>query len=79
MKLALTALVVAILFAASASHAKAAEPKQGKDVAACDKEGDAAVAKAKLKHPLDATKVKQDAFNACMASRAHPGGKVRAK
>jgi hypothetical protein len=86
MKLPITALIAAILFAASA-YVKAAESKSDKDAQACDKVGEAAgdeaVKKVTVKHPLDVVKVKakakQDAFNACLAARAHSGGKDRAK
>jgi hypothetical protein len=68
-----------LLFAFVALSALAAESKHDKDVRECGKEGDAAVASAKLKHPLDATKVKRDAENKCLHSRGYASGKIRAK
>ena len=53
--------------------AYAAESKSDKDIRECKK------APPIMKHPADLKKAKQDAFNTCMAARAHPGGKVRGK
>jgi hypothetical protein len=82
MKLYFIALIAFI-----ALSAFAAESKPDKDAQACDRVGEAAgdeaVRKVTVKHPLDVVKVKakakQDAFNACLAARAHSGGKARAK
>lgn len=50
-----------------------AESKHDKDVRECRR------APLVMKHPADLKKARQDAFNACMAARAHPGGKIRGK
>lgn len=63
--------ILALALVALPVHA--AESKQAKDVRECRK------APPVMKHPGDLKKAKQDAFNACMAARAHPGGKVRGK
>jgi hypothetical protein len=63
--------LLAVLFA---STAFAAESKHEKDLRKCDAEGDAAVAKAKVTHPLEVVKIKRDAKNSCIKSRA-----IRAK
>lgn len=62
-----------LLFAFIALSAFAAESKHDKDVRECRK------APPVMKHPGDLKKAKVEAFNACMAARAHPGGKIRAK
>lgn len=68
MKTLFTIAFIALFGYAAYVHA---ETKQDtKDKAQCSKEGDAAVAATKLNHPLDATKVKQDAINSCMRSLA---------
>lgn len=72
MRVATLLLVFAILSSFLAPFVFAAESKRDKDARGCRKEGDAAVAAAKLKHPLDATKVKRDAFNKCMSARTAP-------
>jgi hypothetical protein len=65
--------------AALAAEPKAVESKPSKDRAECNKTADAVVAMAKFQHPLDVMKAKQDAYNACMAARAHPGSRAREK
>jgi hypothetical protein len=65
----------------------AAESKYDKDLRECDEQSEAAgneaVKKVTVQHPLDVVKVKadakRDAFTACMAARAHPGSRARAK
>ena len=64
---------LSILVMLTTLSAFAAESKYDKDVRECRK------APPTMKHPADLNKAKQDAFNACMAARAHPGGKPRAK
>jgi hypothetical protein len=68
-----------LLLAFIALSAFAAESKHDKDVRECREAGDAAIATAKLKHPLDATKVKTDAENKCLRSRGYATGTIRAK
>ncbi len=57
----------------------AAEPKHDKDVRECNQKSDAALSTAKLKHPVDANKVKVAEFNKCMHGRGYAIGKIREK
>lgn len=72
-------IIIALSFIALSAFAAEPESKHDKDLRECGKEGDAAVATAKLKHPLDATKVKQDAKNKCLRSRGYATGPIREK
>lgn len=65
-----------LLLAVLALSALAAESKNDRDVAECRK------APPLVQNPADVmkkAKAKEDGFNACMAARAHPGSKPRAK
>ena len=70
-------IIAALAFVALSAFA--AESKHDKDVRECGEKGNTAVAAAKLKHPLDATKVKTDAENKCLRSRGYATGTIRAK
>lgn len=72
-------LLFILLLAFIALPAYAAESQHDKDVRECRAEGDAAVASAKLKHPLEVAKVKADAENKCLRGRGYATGKIREK
>jgi transcriptional regulator of met regulon len=76
-----------LLLAFIALSVYAAESKSDKDIADCNKQGEAAgneaVKKVTVKHPLDVVKIKEDAkrskVNSCMAEKGYAVGKIRAK
>jgi hypothetical protein len=68
-----------LLLAFIALSVYAAETKHDKDIAACNKAADAAIAKAKLKHPLDVEKIRKTEVNKCMHGRSYAVGKIREK
>jgi hypothetical protein len=71
--------IVGLLAGPAAVYAAEPESQHDKDVRECRKEGDAAVASAKLKHPLEVAKVKADAENKCLRARGYATGKIREK
>lgn len=76
-----------LLLAFVALSAFAQESKHEKDIRECNEQGEtagnAAVAKAKLKHPAEVTQVKRkasfDAISKCLRSRGYASGPVREK
>jgi hypothetical protein len=70
---------IAILTFAGVAFCAHAETKHDKDIAACNKAADAAIAKAKLKHPLDAEEIRKTEVNKCMHGRSYAVGKIRDK
>jgi len=76
-----------LLLAFIALSAFAAESKHEKDIRECNEQGEtaanAAVAKAKLKHPAEVTQVKRKAsfteINKCLRSRGYATGTIREK
>src|SRR6267154_1531119 len=74
-----------LLLAFIALSAFAAESKHEKDIRECNEQGEtaanAAVAKAKLKHPAEVTQVKRKAsfteINKCLRSRGYATGTIR--
>jgi hypothetical protein len=73
------AILLLAFIALSAFAAAKPETKMQKDQRECRAEGDGAVATAKLKHPGDVTKVKDDAYRKCMRGKSYAMPPIREK